>query len=111
MYGAILGDMIGAPYEFDMGNKSKEFEMFNSKIRYTDDSAMTLAISKAIMNAGPDADEESMKAEFVACMQDFGNRYAQGEYGGKFAMWLRSAFPKPYNSFGNGSAMRESSVR
>ncbi len=44
MYGAILGDMIGAPYEFDMGNKSKEFEMFNSKIRYTDDSAMILAI-------------------------------------------------------------------
>lgn len=112
MYGAILGDMIGAPYEFDMGDKAKDFVLFDPRkdVRYTDDSAMSLAIAKAIMNVGLDADEATMKAEFIKCMQDIGNRYAQGEYGGRFAGWLRSPNPQPYNSFGNGSAMRVSSI-
>ena len=102
--------MIGSPYEFDHGYKSKDFEMFSSQIRYTDDSVMSLAIAKAIMKAGAYAGEDEMKHEFVACMRDMGNRYAQGEYGGRFAVWLRSGNPRPYNSFGNGSAMRVSSV-
>ena len=74
MYGAILGDMIGAPYEFDQGDKTKNFELFDRRkwVRYTDDSAMTLAIAKAIMNVGPGACEKTMKAEFVRCMQDIG---------------------------------------
>lgn len=110
MYGAILGDMIGAPYEFDQGDKTKEFELFNRRVRYTDDSAMSLAIAKAVMNAGTDADEAPMEAEFVSCMQDIGRRYAQGEYGGRFAGWLTSEDPQPYNSWGNGSAMRVSSI-
>ena len=110
MYGAILGDMIGAPYEFDQGDKTKEFELFNRRVRYTDDSAMSLAIAKAVMNAGTDADEAPMKAEFVSCMQDIGRRYAQGEYGGRFAGWLTSRDPQPYNSWGNGSAMRVSAI-
>lgn len=49
MYGAILGDIIGSPYEFDRGEKSKDFELFNPKVRYTDDSVMTLAVAKAIL--------------------------------------------------------------
>ena len=112
MYGAILGDMIGAPYEFDQGDKTKNFELFDKRkwVRYTDDSAMTLAIAKAILRAGLDADERTMKAEMVACMRDFGNRYAKGEYGGRFAQWLRAAEPAPYGSFGNGSAMRVSAA-
>lgn len=110
MYGAILGDMIGAPYEFDRSNKTKNFELFDKRIKYTDDSAMSLAIAEAIMKAGINADEISMKAEFIACMQDIGNRYAQGEYGGSFAIWLRTSNPQPYGSWGNGSAMRVSSV-
>ena len=112
LYGAILGDMIGAPYEFDQGNKTKDFELFDSGkwVRYTDDSAMTLAIAKALMNAGRKADESAMKEEFVFCMQDIGNRYARGEYGGRFATWLASDDPMPYGSYGNGSAMRVSSV-
>lgn len=112
MYGAILGDMIGSPYEFDQGDKTKDFELFDKRkrIRYTDDSAMTIAIAKAIMTAGVDADETAMKREFVAVMQDIGNRYAQGEYGGRFSAWLKSSDPKPYGSWGNGSAMRVSSV-
>lgn len=74
MYGAILGDMIGAPYEFDQGDKTKDFELFDPReaVRYTDDSAMSLAIAKAIMTVGKDADELVMKAEFVAEMQDIG---------------------------------------
>ena len=110
MYGAILGDMIGAPYEFDRGNKSKDFEMFNSRVRYTDDTAMTLAVCKALMLVGRDATEQDVKAAVVREMQDIGSRYATGEYGGRFAGWLKSSDPKPYNSFGNGSAMRVSSV-
>ncbi len=59
MYGAILGDMIGAPYEFDQGDKTKDFELFNWRkwVRYTDDTAMTIAIARAVMAAGIDADE------------------------------------------------------
>ncbi len=112
MYGAILGDMIGAPYEFDQGDKTKDFELFNKRkwIRYTDDSAMTIAVAKAIMTIGVDADEETMKREFVSSMRDIGNRYAQGEYGGRFLEWLRSDDPRPYESWGNGSAMRVSSI-
>ncbi len=112
MYGAILGDMIGAPYEFDRGNKAKDFDLFDPRkqIRYTDDTAMTIAIVKAVMNTGLDAEESKMKSEFVSCMRDFGNRYAQGEYGGRFASWLRDESMGPYNSWGNGSAMRVSSI-
>lgn len=112
MYGAILGDMIGAPYEFDQGDKTKDFELFDRRkwVRYTDDSAMTLAIAKAIMEVGPEADEKTMKVAFVSCMQDIGHRHAGGEYGGRFAQWLQSDNPQPYGSFGNGSAMRVSAV-
>lgn len=112
MYGAILGDMIGAPYEFDQGDKTKDFELFDKRkwVRYTDDTAMTIAIAKAIMTAGPGADEEKMKRAFVVCMQDIGNRYAEGEYGGHFSDWLRESNPQPYGSWGNGSAMRVSSI-
>ena len=112
MYGAILGDMIGAPYEFDQGDKTKDFELFDKRkwVRYTDDSVMTLAIANALMNAGADASEAQMKLEFVIQMQNFGNRYAQGEYGGRFSQWLHSDDPQPYGSFGNGSAMRVSAI-
>ncbi|WP_051201081.1 MULTISPECIES: ADP-ribosylglycohydrolase family protein [unclassified Butyrivibrio] len=112
MYGAILGDMIGAPYEFDRGDKTKDFELFDKRkwIRYTDDSAMTLAVAKAIMCAGEYAEELAMKSALISCMQDIGSRYAQGEYGGKFAIWLRTENPQPYGSWGNGAAMRVSSV-
>ncbi len=112
MYGAILGDMIGAPYEFDQGDKTKDFILFNPRkyVRYTDDTAMTLAIAKAIMAVGVDAHSITMKSEFIRCMQDIGNRFAQGEYGGMFATWLREDNPQPYGSYGNGSAMRVSAI-
>ena len=71
---------------------------------------MTLAVARALLQAGRDADEATMKRAFVECMQDIGRRYAAGEYGGRFAGWLRAADPQPYNSWGNGSAMRVSAV-
>ena len=110
MYGAILGDMVGAPYEFDRGNKSKRFEMFNQQVHFTDDSVMTFAVADAILKAGIDADEQKMKKNFVDCMQKWGNKYPDAGYGGRFARWLRSHDPQPYNSWGNGSAMRVSPV-
>lgn len=110
MYGAILGDMIGAPYEFDRGKQNKDFDMFNKRIRYTDDSMMTIAIADAIMTVGADADEQTMKTQFVRSMQKWGRAYPDAGYGGMFYQWLYTPDPKPYGSFGNGSAMRVSSV-
>lgn len=110
MYGAILGDMVGAPYEFDRGNKSKDFEMWNRKVRFTDDTVMTIAVADAILEAGVDAEEKEIKKALVEKMQQWGNRYPNSGYGGRFIHWLGSKNPKPYGSYGNGSAMRVSSV-
>ena len=110
MYGAILGDMIGAPYEFDRGNKSKEFDMFNDQVEFTDDSVMTIAVAEGIMNAGLDADEKNMKAEIVKSMKFWGRKYPDAGYGNRFIWWLMLDDPNPYGSFGNGSAMRVASA-
>ncbi len=69
MYGAILGDMVGAPYEFDRGNKSKDFEMWNTRVRFTDDTVMTIAVADAILTAGKDSGEKEIKEELVKKMQ------------------------------------------
>lgn len=110
MYGAILGDMVGAPYEFDRGNKSKDFEMWNRKVRFTDDTVMTIAVADAILTAGKDSGEKEIKEELVKKMQAWGRKYPNSGYGGRFVHWLGSRKPKPYGSYGNGSAMRVSSV-
>ena len=106
MYGAILGDIIGSPYEFDMGGKTKDFPLFSEESYFTDDTVMTLAVAEAFMGA-PDA---AIGKRLVASMQKWGHRYPGAGYGVRFSSWLDSADPKPYNSFGNGSAMRVSSV-
>ncbi len=110
MYGALLGDMIGAPYEFDRGNKTKDFELFNSEDAYTDDSVMTIAIAEALLSCGRDAGEKEITAAVVKSMQDWGARYPYAGYGGSFVRWLSDPDPKPYNSWGNGSAMRVSAA-
>ena len=110
MYGAILGDMVGSPYEFDMGNKSKDFEMWNRRVRFTDDTVMTIAVADAIMSAGVDSEEKEIKDVLVKKMQAWGRRYPNSGYGGRFIFWLGSREPRPYGSYGNGSAMRVSSV-
>ena len=65
MYGAILGDMVGAPYEFDRGDKTKDFEMWNDRVMFTDDTVMTIAVAEALMDVGTDAGEQEVKAAVV----------------------------------------------
>ena len=109
MYGAILGDMIGAPYEFDMGDKSKDFPLFGRGSIYTDDSVMTIAVAEALMKS-KDSVDETIRATLIESMQRWGQKYPNAGYGGMFYHWLRAVDPQPYNSFGNGSAMRVSSA-
>ena len=81
MYGAILGDMIGAPYEFDRGNKTKDFEMFNDRVCFTDDSVMTIAVADALMRISNDADDDDVKTAVIQSMQKWGKKYPRaGEY-------------------------------
>ena len=110
MYGAILGDIIGQPYEFDRGNKTKDFPLFCKTPRFTDDSVMTIAICDGILKAGIDADENTMKTAMITSMQLWGHKYPDAGYGGRFYQWLAQENTKPYNSWGNGSAMRVSSI-
>ena len=110
MYGAILGDIIGEPYEFDRSPKTKQFPLFCKKPRFTDDSVMTVAVCDGILKAGLDADENTMKTAIITSMQLWGHKYPHEDYGRKFYTWLAMENTKPYNSWGNGSAMRVSSV-
>ena len=105
MIGAILGDMIGSPFEFDQGDKTKEFDLFSRGCQFTDDSVMTAAIAEALIAVGPDATKEEIEEAVIANMQDWGKRYPHAGYGGRFRYWLSDRSPKPYNSYGNGSAM------
>ena len=106
MYGAILGDMIGSPYEFDRGGKTKDFPLFSQGSRFTDDTVMTIAVADALLEVGEEADEAAVCAAVVRAMQRWGRRYPRVGYGGLFRRWLASDEPEPYGSFGNGSAMR-----
>ena len=110
MYGAILGDIIGSPFEFDRGSKTKEFDLFTRVCGFTDDSVMTVAIAEALLAVGSDAGESEIKEAAAANMQDWGRRYPHAGYGGKFRQWLKERNPKPYGSYGNGSAMRVSAA-
>ena len=110
MYGAILGDIIGSPYEFDMGNKSKDFPLFSRNSTFTDDSVMTIAVANAFLDAQPNADIAWIRRRLITSMQQFGKQYPYAGYGGMFRHWLREKDPQPYNSWGNGSAMRVSAA-
>ena len=110
MIGAILGDIIGSPYEFDRGDKTKDFPLFSKRSRFTDDTVMTLAVARAFMDAGTDADDETIRQSMVRSMRELAKRYPNAGYGGRFRQWLTGPNPQPYNSWGNGSAMRVSSA-
>ena len=95
MYGAIIGDIVGSRFEF--GNcRRKDFSLFSPECRFTDDTVMTLAVAQALMTDG----------DFTAAMQRLGRKYPNAGYGGMFLRWLMAAHPRPYGSWGNGSAMR-----
>ena len=110
MYGAILGDIIGSPFEFDRGNKTKEFDLFTKGCDFTDDSVMTIAVGEALLAVGAEATVKEIEEALVTNMQDWGKRYPYAGYGGRFRYWLRERNPKPYGSYGNGSAMRVSAA-
>ena len=109
MIGAILGDIIGSPYEFDRGGKTKDFPLFIERSHYTDDSVMTIAVAEALMDTIGKTDKE-IKNALVSSMQKWGRIYPYAGYGGMFRNWLREKDPQPYGSYGNGSAMRVSSA-
>lgn len=109
MYGAILGDMIGAPYEFDRGAKVKDFPLFSAGSHFTDDSVMTVAVAEALM-ATLGKDEKVVKMVLIDAMQRWGRKYPDAGYGARFQLWLEKINPNPYGSYGNGSAMRVSAA-
>lgn len=99
MIGAIAGDIIGSVFEFNR-IKSKDFPLFQGRSYFTDDSVLTVAVAEAILTDG----------DYRRHVREIGRDYPRSGYGGSFAHWLASADPKPYNSWGNGSAMRVSPV-
>ncbi len=120
MLGAIIGDIIGSRFEV-FNHKSKEFELFTDDCRVTDDSIMTFAVAKALMNTDKAAKERGinllndeylllLKKNAVHCMQMIGRKYRHCGYGAGFIEWIFSNDPKPYYSYGNGAAMRISPV-
>ena len=109
MLGAIIGDIVGSVYEF-RNIKTKDFPFFCPDCEVTDDSIMTLAVAKSILEAKGDLD--ILEKQVISNMVLLGNRYPFAGYGGRFAQWLKkgkyTSHPQPYNSLGNGSAMRVS---
>ena len=101
MLGAITGDIIGSIYEAN-NIKTKKFDLFTDKNRFTGDTVMTFAVAEALMNGGGDEN-------FIRFMKRYGLLYPRAGYGGTFVRWLASDTTEPYNSWGNGSAMRVSS--
>ncbi|MCI6061779.1 MAG: N-6 DNA methylase [Dorea sp.] len=107
MLGAIIGDIVGSRFEWN-NIKSKDFEFLTYKCFPTDDSIMSLALAQAILVSKPDHSDLSKNA--VECMQSVGRNYPDCGYGGCFYKWMFADDPKPYNSFGNGAAMRVSAA-
>ncbi len=99
MIGAIAGDIVGSAYEFQ-GTKRTDFELFTPLSRFTDDTVLTVAVADCILNG----------KEYAATFKEYGRLYPRAGYGGMFLNWLRSGSNAPYNSYGNGSAMRVSPV-
>lgn len=109
MIGAIIGDIVGSRFEFD-NHKSKDFELFTGKCGFTDDSVMTLAVAKALLAFDKVSNTEDFKRELVKTMHEVGRRYPYCGYGTNFCNWILNGGTEPYNSCGNGSAMRVSPV-
>ena len=107
MLGAIIGDTVGSRFEWH-NHRSKDFDFLTYKCEPTDDSIMTLAIAKAILKS--EGKVNKLPDLAVRYMQQLGRLYPDAGYGGAFREWIRSNNPKPYNSFGNGAAMRVSPV-
>ncbi len=107
MLGAIIGDIVGSRFEWN-NHRSKDFDLLTYKCFFTDDSVMSLAIAKAILESKEDYSDLNEKV--VYWMRLIGQHYPDCGYGGGFRKWMFSNDPKPYNSYGNGAAMRVSAA-
>lgn len=105
MIGAIVGDVAGSRFEFN-NHRSKNFDLFAPSCEATDDSIMSLAVCKALMETEENRDQLGKSA--VQSMQEVGRPYPHCGFGGRFFQWMYSDDPKPYRSYGNGAAMRVS---
>lgn len=106
MLGAIIGDIVGSPYEFDENNiKTTNFPLFSDQSVFTDDTVMTVAVARALMDTYG-SDEDTILNALTMQMRALGRNYPGRGYGGMFQAWLLVDTAEAYNSFGNGSAMR-----
>lgn len=105
MLGAIIGDIAGSRFEWN-NNRSKDFNFFDDKCEFTDDSVMSIAVAWAILQCR--GDWRQLGAKTVRCMQELGIRFPFCGYGSMFMEWIMSTNPQPYGSYGNGAAMRVS---
>lgn len=99
MIGAIIGDVVGSRFEFN-NHKSKHFKLFDKDCFFTDDSVMTCAVADALLN----------NKDIKETLRAYGKHYTGRGYGGRFHAWIYKLIDEPYNSFGNGAAMRVSAV-
>lgn len=109
MLGAVVGDVIGSIYEVD-NIKNKKFKLFSNDSRYTDDSVMSCAIAQSCIEYSKDKDIEKFRENVIKNMRELGKLHITAGYGGTFIRWILTPKPIPYNSWGNGSAMRVSPV-
>lgn len=105
MWGAIIGDIVGSVYEFN-NIRTKEFELFKPECFFTDDTVMTVAVAKALLDSKEN--DYLFSQGVIDEMKYFGRKYPDAGYGGRFRVWLSQYEPVAYNSYGNGSAMRVS---
>jgi ADP-ribosylglycohydrolase len=99
MIGAIIGDVIGSVYE-TVATKSKNFPLFTKRSKFTDDTVLTIAVAECLLN----------QKDYARTLQEYALKYPKKKYGARFMQWMFSEKPQPYNSFGNGSAMRVSPI-
>lgn len=97
--GAIIGDVIGSVYEWN-NVKTTNFPLFKSNTEFTDDSVLTFATMDCILN----------ESDYTKVYQSYSRNFPRRGYGGRFSSWIQEEQPKPYNSWGNGSAMRASPI-
>lgn len=110
LVGAIIGDIVGSPYEFNDNNiKTKDFQLISEKSRPTDDSVMTIAIAEGLLISKDQTDDE-IKETLIDSVKKWGRKYPAAGYGARFSIWLKLDDRSPYQSYGNGSAMRVSSA-
>lgn len=104
MYGAVLGDIIGMPYEGG-GPVPKDFPLFGGELKFTDDTIMTVAVAEALLRYSGSRDDKIRK-NVAKSMRRWGLAYEWADYGAGFNLWLHTKKAGPYYSYGNGSAMR-----